>query len=170
MQRVILAGLTVALAWVGKAGAQVIPATAAVSRTVAGFAEDWNRHDMVAFASLFARDADFVNVGGTWWRGRASIQEHHAYSHGTIAATDSVGAGGHARYYGIFRHSTITFDSTEVRLLRPDVALARVAWHLTGDARISGRRTGRLLFVLVRTGEAWRITAAQNTEISRTVH
>jgi uncharacterized protein (TIGR02246 family) len=28
----------------------------------------WNAHDMERFASLFADDADFVNVRGWWWR------------------------------------------------------------------------------------------------------
>lgn len=37
------------------------------------------------------------------------------------------------------------------------------------DARIA-RRTGMLLFVVVRDQGGWRIAAAQNTEINRSVH
>jgi uncharacterized protein (TIGR02246 family) len=44
----------------------------------------WNAHDMRRFAELFAEDADFVNVGGWWFRGRSEIQENHAVLHQTI--------------------------------------------------------------------------------------
>jgi uncharacterized protein (TIGR02246 family) len=162
--------LMLALIFVARAGAQESPTMAGVSQTVAGFAEAWNKHDMAAFGELFASDADFVNVAGNWWVGRASIQEHHAFAHGTLSPADTIGLGPRARLYGIFRHSTMTFDSTALRLIQPDVALARVEWHLVGDARTSGQRAGRLLFVLVRNAGVWRITAAQNTEIDRTVH
>jgi SnoaL-like domain len=37
----------------------------------------WNSHDMRRFAACFAADADFVNVVGAWWRGRAEIEEKH---------------------------------------------------------------------------------------------
>src|SRR5262245_50777831 len=48
------------------------------------FAEAWNRHDMDAFGTLFARNADFVNVSGQLWKGRKEIQRRHAYTHGAI--------------------------------------------------------------------------------------
>lgn len=35
------------------------------------FANAWNRHDMDEFASLFASDANFVNVVGVWWKNRS---------------------------------------------------------------------------------------------------
>lgn len=56
-----------------------------VRSAVMGFSNSWNHHDMVAFGKLFAADADFVNVGGAWWKGRQQIQLNHAYSHGTIS-------------------------------------------------------------------------------------
>lgn len=170
MQRWMVTGLILTLPVVGRLGAQQAPSMAGASRTVAGFADAWNKHDMTAFGALFADDADFVNVAGSWWHGRASIQEHHAFAHGTLSSADTAGLGAPARLYGIFRNSTITFDSTEMRLVRPDVALARVKWHLVGDARTSAARTGRLLFVLVARAGVWHITAAQNTEFARTVH
>jgi len=35
-----------------------------VTEVVHAFAECWNRHDMNAFAALFAPDAEFVDVVG----------------------------------------------------------------------------------------------------------
>src|SRR5277367_5517012 len=70
------------------------------------FVDAWNRHDMAAFAALYAENADFVNVLGVWLRGRAAIQEHHATIHAARMKT-----------------SRLTALDTEVRFLRPDVAL-----------------------------------------------
>lgn len=170
MRHIPMAGLAAVLVWSSSSYAQRPMDTAAVRQTVAGFATAWNRHDMAALGRLFAPDADFVNVAGSWWKGRTSIQQHHAYSHGTIPKADSAALGGRSTYWGIFRHSTITFDSIDVRFVRPDVAIARVAWRLMGDARTTAARTGLLLFVVARSGDEWQIAAAQNTEIHRTVH
>lgn len=170
MRHIPVAGLAVALVWSGSSHAQQPTSAAAVRQAVAGFASTWNRHDMVAFGRLFAPGADFVNVTGSWWKGRASIQEHHAYSHGTIPKADTTTLGGRSTYWGIFRHSTMSFDSIDVRFVRPDVAIARVMWRLIGDARTAEPRTGLLLFVVVQGNDEWQIAAAQNTEIHRMVH
>ena len=73
-----------------------------VRKTVEGFTQSWNAHDMEAFGKLFAADADFVNVAGDWWKGREAIQAQHAYSHGTIPA-DTKGFEALRRYHGILR-------------------------------------------------------------------
>ena len=50
-------------------------ANAKVTQVVQAFAEYWNRHDMNAFAELFAPDAEFVNVVGLWWKGSDEINK-----------------------------------------------------------------------------------------------
>lgn len=140
-----------------------------VTNVVADFATTWNRHDLDAFGMLFAPDADFVNVAGSLWVGRQSIQAQHAYSHGTIPA-DSRGFSEEDRlYYGIFRNSVMKFHRIDVRFLGNDVAIARVNWDLLGDARTQNPRHGAFMFVLTRQNVGWLIAAAQNTEIHRTV-
>jgi ketosteroid isomerase-like protein len=140
-----------------------------VRSTVAGFATTWNHHDLDAFGKLFAPDADFVNVAGSLWIGRQSIQTQHAYTHGVIPA-DSPGFSEEDHpYHGIFRNSTLTFNQVDVRFLRKDVAIAHVSWELLGDARTQSARRGVFLFVLTRQDSGWLIAAAQNTEIERTV-
>lgn len=138
-------------------------------RVVVAFADAWNRHDLDAFGKLFASDAEFVNVTGTRWTGRQSIQAQHAYGHGAIPA-DSPGFGEADRpYHGIFRTSTLTFDPVAVQLLATDVAVAHVNWELQGDARSQNARHGVFIFVLNRKKTNWLIADAQNTEISRAV-
>jgi len=140
-----------------------------VRSVVAGFATTWNRHDLDAFGKLFAPDADFVNVAGSLWLGRQSIQAQHAYTHGVIPA-DSPGFSEEDRFYhGIFKNSRMKFNQVNVRFLRKDVAIAHVNWELLGDVRTQSPRRGVFLFVLARQDSGWLIAAAQNTEIDRTV-
>src|SRR5260370_21169003 len=74
MPRVLPVGLVLALSWIAPSHAPGPSDTYAVRSVVAGFAEALNRHDMDAFGRLFTPDADFVNVAGSWWKGRVAIQ------------------------------------------------------------------------------------------------
>lgn len=138
-----------------------------VRNLVASFATAWNRHDMDAFGKLFALDADFVNVAGDHWVGRKEIQLRHAYAHGTIPVSSV--PDDNPKYYGIFKHSTLTFTHVDVRFLRKDVALAHTSCELAGDARTQNVRRCVLTFVLTEQNGGWLIAAAHNTEINRTV-
>ena len=140
----------------------------AARKAVDDFAETWNRHDMTALGNLFMANADFVNVGGRWWKGREVIQRNHAFTHATIPQ-DASGVDVPARAYGLFKASIYRFDRIDVRLLRSDVAVAHGAWTMTGDARTSEPRQGMMTFVLKLDGDRWLIAAAQNTEIARRV-
>ncbi len=116
------------------------------------FARAWNAHDMDALAGLFALDADFVNVVGLWWHGREAIRQAHAQTHQTI-----------------FKASTLVIDSTTVRFLSPDIAVAHMIWTLTGHLTPEGTpgppRHGILSFVMKRQEKVWLIQSAQNTDI-----
>ncbi len=113
----------------------------------------WNRHDMAAFAALFREDADFVNVYGSWWVGRARIEAEHAAVHATV-----------------FRASRLEALGMTVKSLRPDVATLHVRWTLSGIARPDGQalpdREGVLSFTLLKDDEGWTIAAGQNTDIA----
>lgn len=124
----------------------------AVKAVVRAFEEAWNRHDMDSFASLFADDADFVNVRGRRWLGRPAIKEAHVASHTTI-----------------FKNSRLVMGDTSVRFLKPDVAVARSHWDLTGHTTRAGDaappREGILTNVLVKSNGKWQIVVTQNTDI-----
>ena len=127
---------------------------AGVNAVVHGFEDAWNRHDMDAFAALFATDADFVNVVGMRWVGRDAIKQHHAASHATI-----------------FKSSTLRISDTTVRFLNADVATARSMWTLAGITSETGQlvpsRTGILTHVLERIDGHWLIVLTQNTDIAK---
>ena len=141
----------------------------AVSRALACFADSWNRHDMTAFGQCFAVDADFVNVTAQWWKGRPAIQKNHAFLHGTIDVSDTADVTVLPRSHGIFKTSSLSFSSTAMRVARPDLAIARASWRMTGDTRTPEARSGVMMVVIANDGGGWRIVAVQNTEIARTV-
>ncbi|MGA7930402.1 MAG: SgcJ/EcaC family oxidoreductase [Candidatus Sulfotelmatobacter sp.] len=125
---------------------------AAIRQTVMRLQEAWNRHDMKAFANLFAEDADFVNVAGAWWKGRAEIEQKHRASHTTI-----------------FRDSTLSVEEVDVRFLTPDIAIAHVLTALVGqkiaDGTVVSPRRALLTQVLQKQSGDWMIVASHNTDV-----
>jgi uncharacterized protein (TIGR02246 family) len=123
-----------------------------VTRVVQAFADAWNRHDMDAFARLFADDAEFVNVVGLWWKGRAEIKAAHEHTHGTM-----------------FKNSRLTILETSVRFPVSRLAIARSRWELEGHVDPEGRslppRRGVLQNVLLLNDDEWLIIDSQNTDI-----
>jgi len=125
----------------------------AVKNVLNSFQDCWNRHDMEGFATLFAEDADFVNVRGMRWVGRAAIKEAHTQTHA-----------------GIFKASRITIKETIIRFIKPDVAVSRSFWDLVGHTTPTGEpappRKGILTNVLVKQNDKWQIVVTQNTDIA----
>jgi uncharacterized protein (TIGR02246 family) len=54
-----------------------------IQQVVELWGDAWNRHDMARMAELVSDDADFVNVWGMHWHGRAEIEREHAERHRT---------------------------------------------------------------------------------------
>ena len=121
-------------------------------QAASAFADAWNRHDMDAFASLFASDANFVNVVGMWWKNRSEIEAAHRATHETI-----------------FRDSRLTGDVSSVVQLAPGLAAVHYIWALTGahapDGSSAGVRKGILLLIVQEGPPGWLIKVAQNTDI-----
>ena len=123
-----------------------------VTRVVEAFAESWNKHDMNAFAELFSLDAEFVNVVGLWWKGRAEIKAAHEFTHQTL-----------------FKNSRLIVAEVSTRFPAPKIAIARCRWKLEGHVTPEGAplpvRNGILLNILRHEGGKWLIVDSQNTDI-----
>lgn len=115
------------------------------------FAAAWADRDAVALASLFAADADFVNVVGLWWEDRDAIRRAHDYGLKTI-----------------FSESRLTVGRVKLRDLG-DTAVVHARLSLTGQTApgggTAGPRTTLLTAVLAREGDGWICVAAQNTDV-----
>ncbi|HTZ75609.1 MAG TPA: SgcJ/EcaC family oxidoreductase [Candidatus Aquilonibacter sp.] len=113
------------------------------------FCAAWAKHDGHQLSKIMAYDVDFVTVGATWIHGRPDFEKYH-----TRLLT------------GRFKDSTITLLQTEVRFLRPDVAIVHWSWKIAGDKNPDGTtrepRYGMMTMVAQKLHNAWLVVASQN--------
>ena len=111
--------------------------------------EAWNNHDAKAYSNLFTEQGDCVNIVGRWWKGRAEIEKK---------LTDA--------YIYVFKESTLTITSVDIRFLSADAAIAHVRWTLTGARTPAGLpvpQQGIQTHTLQKQNGQWLIAAFQNT-------
>ncbi len=105
--------------------------------------EAWAREDGEAFASVFANDADFINIRAQALRGRAEIAQHH----------DRI-------FSSIYRGSTVRIGELRIRSLRPDVATIEAVSAVT--LKDQPERHAHMLAVALRNDGRWEIQALHN--------
>ena len=124
-----------------------------IDQLVAAHERAWNAHDPDMLIGLFEEPMDFVNVLGMHHRSAASLRQEYVQIHRTF-----------------MKNSVIRMRLNDARLLSSDIAVAHAHWEMTGVERVQGWkvpdvRHGVMTYVLVRRGKAWKITAAQNTDV-----
>lgn len=127
-------------------------ATSEASALVAEMEAAWNAHDMKRFAACFEDDADFVNVGGWWWRGRDEIEENHTILHNTS-----------------FKESQMTLRLCALKELAPGVVVIHVKWQMAGHGKsgvemTTEARHGIWSWTARDRGGGLRIASAHNTD------
>jgi uncharacterized protein (TIGR02246 family) len=114
------------------------------------FCDAWAKHDGHDLARIMAPDVDFVTVGATWLHGRTDFEKYHS-----------------RLLSGRFKEASNTLIKTEVRFLRPDLALVHWSWTIEGDKNFDGtprpKRYGMMLMVAEKRDGHWLVVAAQNT-------
>jgi uncharacterized protein (TIGR02246 family) len=113
----------------------------------------WNTHDMKRFAACFSEDADFVNVAGTWMRGRDDIEAKHTASHADR-----------------FKDSTMQMELAAFKQVGSSVGVTHVTWQLEGHGESGPRRTtetrrGILSWTIRNCGGRLEIVSSHNTDI-----
>lgn len=109
--------------------------------------------DMRSWAALFAEQSDFISWGGIWWTSREAIRDGHLGIPAQVA--DQLPA---------YRFAALKWEP-----LSESVALAHGRWDwpgFTADDIEPEDRAGLLTLILVKTGQEWKIRAAQNTRIT----
>lgn len=119
---------------------------------VQAFIAAWHARSGAGIGALFTEDADFVNVTGLWWHGRAAIAKPHDYA-----------------LKSFFARTTLRAGRIKTRMLGPDAAVVRCRLHLTGqtapDGSPAGNRQTILTFVMTRSTRGWLAVSAQNTDV-----
>lgn len=114
---------------------------AAVRQVVQQQDEARNRGDWKALGVLFTDDAEQLTSAGEWRRGRAAIEKSVAQSMTTV-----------------YKGGKFTTRIETVRLLAPTIALADGTFEIANVGR-GGSRHGHTTYVLIKSGNTWRITA-----------
>lgn len=117
------------------------------------FVEAWMKREANMLASLFAEDAEFVNVVGLWWHNRDDIREAHAYG-----------------FEKIFGESDLVLRETKVKYLDENAAVVHARMRLKnqtakGDVKTPSLRQNIFSFVVQKRGDNWICVSAHNTDI-----
>jgi len=127
-------------------------ATTDIKLVVQAFAECWNRHDMKAFAKLFAPNAEFIDVVGLWMKGRDEIKKAYEFTHAKR-----------------FKNSQLTVSDVSIRFPSENIATAKCRWvlerHVSPDNKCLPARHGILVLVLSRNSKTWSIIDSKNIDI-----
>jgi uncharacterized protein (TIGR02246 family) len=125
----------------------------AIHDVVTRLENTWNAGDSVAYAALFAEDANFIHIFGGQLDGRTAIQESHRHIFATI-----------------YRGSQVRITAQNIRFVREDVAIvfnrAQLKFHEGQEAR---ELETRPTMVVAKGGDGWQIVAFQNTRVSDVV-
>jgi len=123
------------------------------AHVVDSFIDAWNAHDMSALGDLFADDADFIDVFGNWFKGRAAFEQVLA-----------------ERHRSVFQESRFTRKDVAVRRMSPGLAIVHAVIELAGATSLNGQplapALGVMSYLIERQGpDRWRILAFQNTAV-----
>ncbi|MGE6763252.1 SgcJ/EcaC family oxidoreductase [Corallococcus interemptor] len=118
--------------------------------------EAWNVHDAAAWTRDFTDDADFINIAGTVFQGRAEIETRHA-----------------AIFASIFKTSHAEVTVRKIHFPSDDIAVVDTMHEVTGHTGLppgvqnteEGLLRTQMRYVLKRTQNQWRIVSGQNTDV-----
>jgi uncharacterized protein (TIGR02246 family) len=123
----------------------------AITKVLKAHEENWNRHDMDAWAdAILHEDSDWVNWRGGYWHGKSEIREGHRAIH-------------KAHY----KNSVLSPQRIEdLTFITPEIALAHVRSELSGDERAAGKTFPyRKTILFTKQNGKWRIRALHNTRL-----
>ena len=122
-----------------------------VARLAGELERAWNAGDGEAFAGQFTDSADFVNIRGEHFRGRAVIAQGHQ-----------------AIFDGIYKGSRIHYEPAGGYAIAPAVRVGQVRGHLVvPSGPLAGELNGLATLVLVEQDGAWRIAVFHNTLVAQ---
>ena len=125
---------------------------AALQALPATFQRCWNSHNMDSMGTMLTDDVDFINVAGTWLRGKTATVDDHKDSHSMM-----------------FKNSVFSTDSVNIRYVKPDLAIIHFGWGIKGDLDPDGTprkpRHGIFTWIAIRQKGKWLLLVASNVNI-----
>ncbi len=125
----------------------------AIQEVIKSYTSAWNDHEGKGFGDSFTDEADFVNIFGMHFSGKAEIERRHIQ----ILQTFS-------------KESKLLILNTQLREVYPGLVIALVRWGVEGfrdpgsDMSLPGKtQEGIFTQVFIKQDGKWKITASQNT-------
>jgi uncharacterized protein (TIGR02246 family) len=138
--------------------AQTAPDENAIRSIIQDEIVAWNGGDAVAYSRHFAADGTFTNIVGQFFTGYEAFLKQHEVI-----------------FEGRFKQTKLQQDIVSLRFLRPDVAVVEVLTSVDGVAAAQlapgtggdakGRLRTRLLQVVVKQREEWKVVAYHNVDV-----
>lgn len=136
--------------------------TAAIHQILLEEAEGWNNGDAAAYSRHFSNEGTFTNIMGMFFTGHATFLERH----------DVI-------FKGMFKNTNFRQDIVSFRFIRPEVAVVETLITVSGfsESALSnsihvdqkGHLITRLLQVMVKEENAWKIAVYHNVELKASV-
>lgn len=143
---ILTVGFALTVMAVPALGQGASPDEAAIRKAVGQFAPAWAKGDAKALAALYTTDADYVSSTGFTASGRAEIEKVYI-----------------TQFSGVYKGTSLKQAITNIRFLKPDIAIVNSAFEVTGLRGADGRelppRKGMNTNILVKVNGQWRITA-----------
>lgn len=125
----------------------------AIQDVIKNYTAARNDHEGRGFGDSFTDDADFVNIFGMHFSGKAEIERRHIHILQTFA-----------------KDSKLQILNTQLREVYPGLVIAIVRWSAEGlrdpgsDISTPGKNSeGIFTQVFIKQNGKWSITASQNT-------
>ncbi|WP_421795833.1 SgcJ/EcaC family oxidoreductase [Haliscomenobacter sp.] len=118
----------------------------------------WNNGDAVTYSQRFAENGTFTNILGMFFTGHQAFLDRHVEI-----------------FKGKFHKTTLSQNIVSLRFVRPDVAIVETLTWITGFSKegappgthldTKGRLCTRLLQVMVKNKDGWKITVYHNVDV-----
>ena len=131
------------LAFAGWIGAQDPEAGQAIDALAAKYVEGWKAGDASMCASIYAEDADVIDLGGQTFKGRSAIEE-------SISQTLESYPG-----------SSISIERTTLHVVSPNVVVSDGAWRVDGAVGENLPTEGFYTIVASRASGEWLIVSGR---------
>ncbi len=135
---------------------------AAIQSIIQEETNTWNKGDAEGYSKHFAKDGTFTNILGMFFTGQEEFEKRHEQI-----------------FTGMFRGTTMKQNIISLKFVRPDVAIIETVTYTSGFSKAGlppgmlldskGRLRTRLLQVLVKEGNNWKIITYHNVDVQPTV-
>ena len=134
------------------------PSASTSSRILEGEVTAWNKGDAKVYSQHFSEDGTFTNIRGMFFTGHQAFLDKHEEI-----------------FKGIFHGTTLKQEVVSLRFIRPETAIVETLTWITGFSLSGpppgthvddeGRLRTRLLQVMVKDGDEWKITVYHNVDV-----